>query len=74
MLGSRTYYLVQRSGVTQRLQGQGIRSIELQVILLILPVVSCFSICGFREGFAYRWLWDPMGVFWGPLIFLLQGS
>jgi hypothetical protein len=27
------------------LQGQGIHSVELQVILPILPVVSCFSIC-----------------------------
>jgi hypothetical protein len=57
-----------------RVQGRGIRSVELQVVLPILPMVSCFSICGFGEGFASCWLWDPMGGFWGPLIFLFQGS
>jgi hypothetical protein len=33
------------------------------VNLLIPPVVSCFSDCGFREGFASCWLWDPVGDF-----------
>jgi hypothetical protein len=27
--------------------------------LPILPVVSCFSTCGFGEGFVSRWLWGP---------------
>jgi hypothetical protein len=40
----------------------------------ILPMVSCFSICGLGRGFAFHWLWDPMGDFWGPPIFLPQGS
>jgi hypothetical protein len=31
--------------------GQGIRSVVLPVILPILPVFSCFSICRFGEGF-----------------------
>jgi hypothetical protein len=47
---------------------------ELRVILPILPVVSCFSLFRFGEGFASCWLWDPMGAFWGPLIFLFQCS
>jgi hypothetical protein len=29
----------------------GTRGVELQVILPILPMIRCFSICGFREGF-----------------------
>jgi hypothetical protein len=58
-------------GAVQRLQGQGIGSPELQIIL---PVVSCISIRGFREGFVSCWLWDPMGAFWGPPIFLLHDS
>jgi hypothetical protein len=49
-----------------RLQECGIRSVELQVILPGLPIVSCFSICGFGEGFASRWLWDPMGAICVP--------
>jgi hypothetical protein len=52
----------------QRLQGQ---ELEPQVIL---SMVSCFSICGFREGFVSHWLWDPVGAFWDPLIFLLHSS
>jgi hypothetical protein len=43
-------------------------------VILILPIVSCFFNCGFGEGFASHWLWDPMGAFWGPLIFFFQGS
>jgi hypothetical protein len=64
---------VMESGAMWRFQGQGIGSVELQVILPILPMVSCFTICGFRESFVSYWLWDPMGAFWSPLIFLLQG-
>jgi hypothetical protein len=37
-------------------------------------MVTCFSFCEFREGLASHWLWDPMDAFWGPLIFLFQGS
>jgi hypothetical protein len=33
-------------------------SVELGVIL---PVISCFFICGFREGFVSCWVWDPVG-------------
>jgi hypothetical protein len=47
---------------------------ELQVILPLLPVVSCFSICGFGMGFAACKLWDPVSAFCDPLIFLLQDS
>jgi hypothetical protein len=59
-------------GAMQQLQGQG--SVELHILLPILPMVSCFSICGFREGFASCWLWDHMCAFWGPLIFLFHGG
>jgi hypothetical protein len=45
--------------------GVGDWSVELLVFLPILPLVSCFSICRFREGFASCWLGDPMGAFWG---------
>jgi hypothetical protein len=55
-------------------QGKGIRRVELRAVLPIFPLVSCFSICGFGEGFASHWLWDPMGAFGGSLIFLFQGS
>jgi hypothetical protein len=60
-------------GTTWRLQRQGMRSVDLRV-LPILTVVICFSICGFRESYASRWLCDPLDAFWGSLIFLLQGS
>jgi hypothetical protein len=53
-------------GAVQRLQGRGIGSVELRVILPILSVVSCFSICGFRENFVSHWLWDPVGTFGVP--------
>jgi hypothetical protein len=65
---------VMEPGTVWRLQGQGIGSVELRVILPILLVVSCFSIWGFGEGFASHWLWYPMGVFWYLLIFLFQSS
>jgi hypothetical protein len=62
---------VMESGAEQQLQGQGIWSVELWVLLPIFPhVVICFSICRFREDFASCWLWDPPSTFWGPLIFL----
>jgi hypothetical protein len=60
------------AGGLQRLQGRGIGSIELLAVLPILPMVSCFSNCGFGDGFVSCWLWDPMGIFWGPLIFLFR--
>jgi hypothetical protein len=46
----------------------------MQVILPILPMASCFSICGSRDGFVSFWLWEPVGDFWGTLIFLFLGS
>jgi hypothetical protein len=52
-------------------QGKRIGSVELQAIL---PVVSCFCICRFGEGFASLWLWNPMVAFLGPLIFLFWGT
>jgi hypothetical protein len=61
-------------GAAWRLQGLGSRSVELQVVLAILLVVSCFSIYAFRAGSASWQLWDPVGAFWGPLMFLFQGS
>jgi hypothetical protein len=51
----------QQSGVAWTLWEWGIRSVELWVLLPIPPMVSCFSICGFREDFAFCWLWNPMG-------------
>jgi hypothetical protein len=56
-----------------KFQGWGTRSVEVQVVP-ILPLVSGFSICRFGKYCASLLLWDPMGVFWGPLIFLFQGS
>jgi hypothetical protein len=41
---------VMEPGAAQQLQ-LGIGSVELQVVLPILPTVSYFSICRFREGF-----------------------
>jgi hypothetical protein len=54
-----------------RHQGWGIRicSVELRVVLPILRVFSCSSIWRFGVGFASCWLQDPIGTFWGPLIF-----
>jgi hypothetical protein len=53
---------------------KGSRSVELQVVLPILHVVGCSAICIFKEVFASCWLWDPVGAFCGPLIFLCQDS
>jgi hypothetical protein len=61
-------------GAMWRLQGWGIRSVVLQVILPIIPMVSCFLICGFWECFASHCLWDPVGAFWRLLVFLFQSS
>jgi hypothetical protein len=74
VLGSRTYCWVMEPGAVWQLQRQRIGSIELQVVLPILPVVSCFSICRFRKAFDFSWLWDLPGTFSGSLIFLFQGS
>jgi hypothetical protein len=73
---SRNCHRVQSNvgGALQRFQRQGVGSVELQVVCPTLPVVSCFSNCGFGVGFTSHWLWDPVGAFWGPLIFLFQGS
>jgi hypothetical protein len=69
--GSRTYHWIMEPGAAWWLQEQGIRSVELQVILPILPMVSCISICVFGEGYASCWLWDLVsGCLLGPLIFL----
>jgi hypothetical protein len=71
VLESRTYHQahqVMEPGAMRRLHGQRIWSVELQVVLPIPPMVSCFSVCEFREGFASGWLWDPVGGFWHPLI------
>jgi hypothetical protein len=53
------------SGPVLRLQGKDIQSVELQVLLPILSVVSCFSICGFIEALllaVYETPWVPFGV------------
>jgi hypothetical protein len=54
VLRSRTYCQAcweMEPGATRRLQGWGIGSVEPWVVLPILPVVGCFSICRFGEGF-----------------------
>jgi hypothetical protein len=56
---------------SQRLQGWGIKSVELQVILPILPLVSCLSVSLFKDSGRVLFLADY--AFWGPLIFLLGG-
>jgi hypothetical protein len=61
-------------GATRWLQRWGMGSVELQAVLPVPPMVSCFSICRFREGFVSCWFWDPVGDFWGALIFLCQCS
>jgi hypothetical protein len=54
---------VMEPGSVQWLQGQGIGNAELQIVLPILPMASCFSICRFGVGFASHCLCDTVGVF-----------
>jgi hypothetical protein len=45
--GLTTKHQVIESGAMWRLQSWGIGTVELQVVLPILPMTSCFFICGF---------------------------
>jgi hypothetical protein len=67
--GSRNYHWVMEPRAAWKLQGHEIEIVELWVVL---PVIS-FSLCGFRQGFASFWLWDPISAFCRPLILLFQG-
>jgi hypothetical protein len=60
-------------GAVPKLQRQRIMRIEL---LINLPIFFSIivSICGFEGGLASSCLWDLVGAFWDPLIFLCQGS
>jgi hypothetical protein len=33
---------------------------------LFFHVISCFSVFEFEESFASHWLWNIVGVLWGP--------
>jgi hypothetical protein len=63
--GSRTYSQVQSNRDWLCTETSGIGDQECWAASC-LPMVSCFSISGFRGCFASHWLWDHMGVFWGP--------
>jgi hypothetical protein len=66
--------LLPSNGTWSRRAASEAGSAELQVVLSILPLVSCFSICRFGESFASLWLGDSVCAFRGPLIFFFLDS
>jgi hypothetical protein len=75
VLGSRTYCVVlsNKAWIHVETSGAGIRSVEVQVIL-ILPVVSCFSVCRIREGLCCCLVMGPHGCLLGTSDLPSSGS